>query len=69
MREVNIERVSASDSNNHLKYWLSRTDEERIVAISILIEQYLLATGFDSLPRIKKFINIRKLGDVPIKES
>lgn len=55
---VNI--ISRLERNNDLKFWLSKTPEERIEAVEFLRSQYYALAGYKSMPRFIPHLEIRK---------
>jgi hypothetical protein len=59
-RNLPINIVSRFEKNHDLKFWLSKTPEERIEAVEFLRSQHYALEGFKSTPRFIPHIEIRK---------
>lgn len=56
-REGALRFVDKSEEMNaDLKYWLSKTPEERLEAVEFLRSQYYALAGYKSIPRIVREI-------------
>ena len=59
-RDLHIEIVSRNQSTSDLKYWQSKTPEERFAAAEELRRHFYIMQGCTEIPRIQKVITIRK---------
>lgn len=59
-RDLPVNIVSRFEKNNDLKFWLSKTSEERIEAVEFLRSQYYALAGYKSMPRFIPHLEIRK---------
>ncbi len=59
-RDLPVNIVSRFEKNNELKFWLSKSPEERIEAVEFLRSQYYALAGFKSMPRFIPHLEIRK---------
>lgn len=59
-REMPINIVKRTE-NSDLKYWLSKSPEERIDAVEFLRSQYYVLIGCKNIPRFSPNIQIRKI--------
>lgn len=59
-RDLQVNIISRFEKNHDLKFWLSKTPEERIEAVEFLRSQYYALAGFKSKPKFIPHLEIRK---------
>ncbi|HOW84131.1 MAG TPA: hypothetical protein PK573_16330 [Spirochaetota bacterium] len=53
-----VKIVDRENEKDDLRYWLSRTPEERIDAVLHLRKQYIRSLGYSEIPGIEPFVKI-----------
>jgi hypothetical protein len=50
--------IDRDDDEETRRFWQQKSPEERLSAVEFLREQFYIIQGYDSVPRIKRELNI-----------